>query len=75
MKESFEEYVKRIEKYDTKTLPKYLQISIKDYVQACKENNKLRMGDYYTDLVSSINIAQWDNELPMDKINELRDTF
>lgn len=69
------EYINKMKAYDVKTLPLYLQISIRDYIKACEENNVLWMGDYYTDLMSSINCAQWDNELPMEIINELRDLF
>lgn len=69
------EYIERMKRYDTRTLPLYLQISIKDYIRVCEDNNLLRMGDYYTDLMSSINCAQWDGELPMNIINELRDLF
>lgn len=69
------EYLESMKNYDAKTLPRYLQTSINGYIEAYSKGERLRVTELYMDLNSSINIAQWDNEISIEKANELRDIF
>lgn len=70
-----EKYLAKMKNYDYKTFPLYLQLSIEGYIEAYEEEKELELNELYMDLYSSINIAQWDEEISIDKANELRDTF
>ena len=56
------------------TLPKYLQLAIKNFLKAKKEN-ATTVGDYWMDINSSINIAEVDNEISHDLANVLSNRY